>query len=158
VTKDQSDEPPLGQISFARRRMSTGGVGHQHEANTDAWLEARYGVVATHAGIRSARRSGVPGPVTTRSASITVVPVTTPAALGVLHRPQSGVHPRRLPLASEVRTFNGSLAGGRVVMEGQKGIRIVALDEIDGGKVTAIRHMHVFDVSQIDERTARAPA
>ena len=41
-------------------------------------------------------------------------------------------------------------------MKGQKGIRIVAPDEIDGGKVTRIKHLHVFDVSQTQERTPRA--
>jgi hypothetical protein len=60
------------------------------------------------------------------------------------------------PHATEVRTFHGWLAGGRVVQKGQKGIRIVAPDAIDDGKVTAIRHMHVFDVSQTQERTQRA--
>jgi hypothetical protein len=41
-------------------------------------------------------------------------------------------------------------------MKGQKGIRIVAPDEVDGGKVTRIKHLHVFDVTQTQERTARA--
>jgi hypothetical protein len=49
--------------------------------------------------------------------------------------------------AAVVRTFDGWLAAGRVVMKGQKGIRIVAPDEIDGGKVTRIKHLHVFDVT-----------
>ena len=60
------------------------------------------------------------------------------------------------PHATEVRSFHGWLAAGRVVMKGQKGIRIVAPDEIDGGKVTRIKHLHVFDVSQTQERTPRA--
>jgi hypothetical protein len=60
------------------------------------------------------------------------------------------------PHASVVRTFHGWLAAGRVVMKGQKGIRIVAPDEVDGGKVTRIKHLHVFDVTQTQERTARA--
>ncbi len=43
-------------------------------------------------------------------------------------------------------------------MKGQKGIRIVAADSVDDGKVTSIRHMHLFDVSQTQERTQRAAA
>jgi hypothetical protein len=63
------------------------------------------------------------------------------------------------PLASaEVRTFNGWLAGGRVVCKGQKGIRIVAPDTFDDGKVTRIKQMHVFDVTQTQERAQRAAA
>jgi hypothetical protein len=46
------------------------------------------------------------------------------------------------PHASVVRTFHGWLAAGRVVMKGQKGIRIVAPDEVDGGRVTRIKHLH----------------
>jgi hypothetical protein len=62
------------------------------------------------------------------------------------------------PHATEVRTFHGWLAAGRVVMQGQKGIRIVAPDTIDDGKVTRIKHLHVFDRSQTQERTQRAAA
>jgi hypothetical protein len=43
-------------------------------------------------------------------------------------------------------------------MKGQKGIKIVAPDEIDGGKVTHIKHLHVFDLSLTQERTPRAAA
>jgi hypothetical protein len=62
------------------------------------------------------------------------------------------------PHATEVRTFHGWLAGGRVVVKGQKGIRIVAPDEIDGGKITSIKAVYVFDVTQTQERTHRAAA
>jgi hypothetical protein len=60
------------------------------------------------------------------------------------------------PHATADRTFHGWLAGGRVVCKGQKGIRIVAPDTIEAGTVTAIRHMHVFDVTQTQARTQRA--
>jgi hypothetical protein len=43
------------------------------------------------------------------------------------------------PHPTEVRTFHGWLAAGRVVMKGQKGIRIVAPDTIDEGKVRSIK-------------------
>ena len=62
------------------------------------------------------------------------------------------------PAASDVRTFHGWLAAGRVVMKGQHGARIVAPDEIDGGKVTRIKHQHVYDASQTQERTQLAAA
>ena len=48
------------------------------------------------------------------------------------------------------------LAAGRVAMKGQKGIRIVAPDEIDDGKVRSIKPVYVFDVTQTQERTQRA--
>jgi hypothetical protein len=41
-------------------------------------------------------------------------------------------------------------------MKGQKGIKIVAPDTIDDGKVTSIKPVYVFDVTQTQERTARA--
>ena len=43
-------------------------------------------------------------------------------------------------------------------MKGQRGIRLVAPDTMDGGKVTRIKHKHphVFDRSQTQERTLRA--
>jgi hypothetical protein len=58
-----------------------------------------------------------------------------------------------------VRTFHGWLAAGRVVAKGQHGIRLVAPDTVDdGGKVRSIKAVHVFDVSQTQERTQRAAA
>ena len=44
--------------------------------------------------------------------------------------------------------------------KGQKGIKIVApvMGGEDGGKVVNIKPAYVFDVSQTDERTARAAA
>ena len=60
------------------------------------------------------------------------------------------------PHASEVRSFHGWLAAGRVVMKGEKGIRLVAPDTLDDGKIQSIKAVHVFDVSQTQERTARA--
>jgi hypothetical protein len=45
-----------------------------------------------------------------------------------------------------------------VVPNGQKGIRIVAPKTIDDGTVTVIRHMHVFVVTQTQERMQRAAA
>jgi hypothetical protein len=62
------------------------------------------------------------------------------------------------PHATEVRTFHGWLAAGRVVVKGQKGIRLVAPDTLNDDKVTSIKHLHVFDVSQTQERTPRAAA
>ena len=41
-------------------------------------------------------------------------------------------------------------------MKGQKGIRIVAPDTIDDGKVTSIKPVSVFDVTQTQERSGRA--
>jgi len=43
-------------------------------------------------------------------------------------------------------------------MKGQKGTRIVAPDTIDGGKVTSIKPVHVFDVTQTQELPHRAAA
>jgi hypothetical protein len=60
------------------------------------------------------------------------------------------------PHATEVRTFHGWLAGGRVVVKGQKGIRLVAPDTIAEGKITSIKPVSVFDVTQTQGRTARA--
>jgi hypothetical protein len=57
-----------------------------------------------------------------------------------------------------VRGFHAWLKPGRAVRTGQKGFPIGARDEIDGGKVTSIKHQHVFDVTQTQERTARAAA
>ena len=58
-----------------------------------------------------------------------------------------------------MRTFHGWLAAGRVVAKGQHGIRLVAPDTVDdGGKVRSIKAVHVFDVSQTQERTQRAAA
>ena len=61
-------------------------------------------------------------------------------------------------VAKRVRRQAGGAGSGRVVMKGQKGIRIVAPAEIDGGKVTSIKYTHVFDISQTQERTQRAAA
>jgi hypothetical protein len=45
------------------------------------------------------------------------------------------------------------------VSKGQKGIRLVAPDTIDdSGKIASIRPVHVFDVTQTQERTQRAAA
>jgi hypothetical protein len=62
------------------------------------------------------------------------------------------------PHATEVRTFNGWLAASRVVVKGQKGIRLVAPDTVAEGKITSIKPVYVFDVSQTHERTQRAAA
>jgi hypothetical protein len=59
------------------------------------------------------------------------------------------------PHASEVRTFHSWLAAGRVVMTGRKGIRVVTPDQIDD-KVTSITPVSGFDVTQTQERPARA--
>jgi hypothetical protein len=56
-----------------------------------------------------------------------------------------------------VRGLRG-LKAGRIIRTGQKGIRIVAPDTIDDGNLTSIKHLHVFDVSQTQERTQRASA
>jgi hypothetical protein len=56
------------------------------------------------------------------------------------------------PHATEVRTFHGWRAAGRVVRKDQKGIGIVAPDEMGGGKFTRIKHSHIFDVTQTQER------
>jgi hypothetical protein len=60
------------------------------------------------------------------------------------------------PHVTEVRTFHGWLAPGGVVMKGQKGIRLVATDTKDDGKITSIKPVSVFDATQTQERTARA--
>src|SRR5688500_12329512 len=62
------------------------------------------------------------------------------------------------PHASEVRTFHGWLAAGRVVVKGKKGIRLVAPDSMAEGKITSIKPVYVFDVTQTQERTHRAAA
>jgi hypothetical protein len=41
-------------------------------------------------------------------------------------------------------------------MKGEKGIRLVAPDTLDDGKLTSITPVSVFDVTQTQERTARA--
>lgn len=86
-------------------------------------------------------------------------PVTTSETIAA----SSNANQRRIfdacPHATEVRTFDGWLAAGRVVMKGQKGIRLVAPDEIDArGKISSIKPVFVFDVTQTQERTARAAA
>ena len=97
-------------------------------------------------------------PVATRPTPIRPQPVTTPATIAAY----SDGNQRRIldacPHASEVRTFHGWLAGGRVVMKGEKGIRLVTPDQIDDGKVRSIKPVYVFDVSQTQERTQRAAA
>ena len=93
----------------------------------------------------------------TASVSITR-PSLTPYALASYRARNQERILTACPHATKVRTFRGWLAAGRVVMKGQQGIRIVAPGEIDGGKVTRIRHMHVFDVTQTQERTQRAAA
>ena len=97
--------------------------------------------------------TGSPGP---SSVGPRPAPGTAPAALASYSAPNQERILTACPHATEVRAFHGWLAAGRVVMKGQKGIRIVSPDEINGGKVTRIRHMHVFDVTQTQERTARA--
>jgi hypothetical protein len=96
---------------------------------------------------------GEPAPVATRPA-----PVTTPATIaGYSERNQERIL-TACPHATEVRTFNGWLAAGRVVVKGQKGIRLVAPDTMDAGKITSIKAVSVFDVTQTQERTQRAAA
>jgi hypothetical protein len=85
---------------------------------------------------------GEPAPV-----SITR-PTTTPYALAAYSPKNQERILTACPHATEVRTFHGWLAAGRVVMKGQKGIRIVAPDTIDEGKVTRIKPLYLFDVSQ----------
>src|SRR4051812_21331855 len=60
------------------------------------------------------------------------------------------------PHATEVCTFHGWLKAGRCVMKRQEGIRIVAPDTIDEGKVTSIKPVYVFDVTQPQELPRRA--
>ena len=57
-----------------------------------------------------------------------------------------------------MRGFHAWLKAGRVVRKGQKGIRIVApvMGGDDGGKIVNIKPAWVFDVTQTQERTARA--
>jgi hypothetical protein len=62
------------------------------------------------------------------------------------------------PHASEVRTFHGWLAIGRCVMKAQKGIRIVAPDEVDDGKVRSIKPVYLFNITQTQVLCARAAA
>jgi hypothetical protein len=51
---------------------------------------------------------------------------------------------------------HGWLAAGRCVMKGEKGIRLVAPDTFDDGRVTSIRPVYVFDVTQTQELQRRA--
>ena len=55
-----------------------------------------------------------------------------------------------------MRGFHAWLQPGRVVMKGQKGIMIVAFDTMDDGKMTSIKPVYVFDVTQTQECTPRA--
>jgi hypothetical protein len=57
-----------------------------------------------------------------------------------------------------VRGFQARLQAGRVVRKGQKGIQIIALVKggDDGGNVVTIKPAYVFDVTQTQERSARA--
>jgi hypothetical protein len=97
---------------------------------------------------------GEPAPFATRPA-----PVTTPASIAAYSPKNQERIFDACPHATEVRTFHGWLAGGRVVMKGQKGIRLVAPDTVDdGGKIASIKAVHVFDVTQTQERTQRAAA
>jgi hypothetical protein len=58
------------------------------------------------------------------------------------------------PHASDVRGFHAWLKAGRVVRKGQTGIRIVAPSiDADGERLTSIRPVYVFDVTQTDPRT-----
>jgi len=85
-----------------------------------------------------------------------VAPVATPATLaGYSARNQERIL-GTCPYVLEVRTFHGWLAGGRVVVKGEKGIRLVAPDTMDDGKITSIKPVYVFDVTQTQERTQRA--
>ena len=55
------------------------------------------------------------------------------------------------------RGVHAWLKVGCVVMKGQKGIRLVAPDTIDAaGRISSIKPIYVFDVTQTQERTARA--
>ena len=84
-------------------------------------------------------------------------PATTPAALDTYSARNQERILAACPHATEVRTFHGWLAAGRVVAKGQHGIRLVAPDTIDdGGRVRSIKAVYVFDVSQTQEHTQRA--
>src|SRR5215213_4428336 len=81
------------------------------------------------------------------------------SALAPLAPARVATSPPRCPHASEVRTFHGWLAAGRVVAKGQNGICLVAPDTIDdSGKIASIKPVYVFDVTQTNERTTRAAA
>lgn len=83
-------------------------------------------------------------------------PVTTSETMAA----DSEANQRRIlaacPHATQVRTFHGWLGGGRVVMKGQTGIRIVALDTVDDRTVTKVKPVSVFDVTQAQELAHRA--
>jgi hypothetical protein len=66
--------------------------------------------------------------------------------------------PGTLSARETARLFgvHGWLAAGRVVAKDRKGIRIIAPDTLDGETVRSIKHLHVFDVTQTQERTPRA--
>jgi hypothetical protein len=86
--------------------------------------------------------------------------VATPYALAAYSPKKQERILSQCPHASDVRGFRAWIDAGRVVMKGQKGIRIVApvMGGDDGAKVVNIKPAHVFDVTQTDERTARAAA
>jgi len=85
------------------------------------------------------------------------VSVTPHDSIGAYSEPNQRCILDACPHASEVRTFHGWLAAGRVVSKGQKGIRLVAPDTIDAhGKISSIKPVVVFDVTQTQERTLRA--
>ena len=106
-------------------------------------------------------RSGVIGAATVSCSScagdgdLTRVPVATPYTLASYSTRNQERILDACPHATEVRSFHGWLAGGRVV-KGQKGIRLVAPDTLDDGKITSIKPVYVFDVTQTQERTPRA--
>jgi hypothetical protein len=58
--------------------------------------------------------------------------------------------------SARVLSFDGWLKAGRVVRKGPNGIRILAPDTIDDGKVTRIKPVYVLDVTQTQELRARA--
>lgn len=102
---------------------------------------------------------GEVAPVATRPTPIRPELVTRPATIAAY----SEANQRRIldacPHATEVRTFNGWLTAGRVVMKGQHGIRLVAPETVDdSGKVRSIKPVFVFDLTQTQELARHAAA
>jgi len=84
--------------------------------------------------------------------------VPTPYALAAYSAKNQERILSQCPDASDVRGFHAWLNVGRVVRNGQRGSKIVA--PVMGGegnsKVVTLKPAYVFDVTQTDERTARA--
>jgi hypothetical protein len=83
-------------------------------------------------------------------------PVSTPYALATYSAKNQERILTQCPHASEVRGFHAWLKAGRVVMKGQKGVRIFAPDAVDDGKISTVKNVYVFDVTQTQELPARA--